>query len=64
MLTIDGVRIATQSGWGLVRSSNTQAMLCFSFEADTLQELQKIQRIVADALASVYSYNLYTIFGL
>jgi phosphomannomutase / phosphoglucomutase len=64
LLTMDGVRVSTAHGWGLVRASNTQAVLCFSFEADTQEALRHVQRVVADALAPVYAHNLYTTFGL
>ena len=32
-LTLDGVRIAFPSGWGLLRASNTQPVLVMRFEA-------------------------------
>jgi phosphomannomutase/phosphoglucomutase len=33
--TIDGVRISWPDGWGLLRASNTQAVLVLRFEATT-----------------------------
>lgn len=42
--TIDGVRADYPNGWGLVRSSNTMPGLTMRFEADTLEDLQHIQR--------------------
>jgi phosphomannomutase len=62
--TLDGVRIATTEGWGLVRASNTQAALCFNFEACTHVEMQRVQRLVAAALEPVYPHNLYATFGV
>ena len=34
-LTLDGVRITFPDGWGLIRASNTQAVLVMRFEATT-----------------------------
>ncbi|MBT3222506.1 MAG: phosphomannomutase/phosphoglucomutase [Proteobacteria bacterium] len=39
---IDGVRVRFPHGWGLVRSSNTQPVLVFRFEADSEEALQSI----------------------
>lgn len=44
--TIDGIRIKFENGWGLVRPSNTQALLILRFEADSEQNLEKIREIV------------------
>ena len=44
--TIDGARIQFENGWGLVRASNTQAILVLRFEAMTEEDLQKIRTIV------------------
>lgn len=46
VITIDGARIVFENGWGLVRPSNTQALLILRFEADTPENLQKIREIV------------------
>ena len=43
VVTIDGARIRFDRGWGLVRPSNTQAIMVLRCEADTEQELQRIQ---------------------
>jgi phosphomannomutase/phosphoglucomutase len=43
VVTIDGARIKFAHGWGLVRPSNTQAITVLRCEADTEQELQRIQ---------------------
>ncbi len=47
---IDGVRVAFQDGWGLVRASNTQPVLVLRFEATTLPGLQSNRNIVETAL--------------
>ena len=39
----DGARITFENGWGLVRASNTQALLVLRFEADTEEHLMVIQ---------------------
>lgn len=46
VITIDGARIIFESGWGLVRASNTQAILVLRFEASSEESLTKIQKIV------------------
>jgi len=45
-LTIDGVRIKFQHGWGLVRASNTQPALVMRFEATTPELLKEYQQLV------------------
>jgi phosphomannomutase/phosphoglucomutase len=46
VIRIDGARILFENGWGLVRASNTQAILVLRFEADTKENLQAIQETV------------------
>lgn len=46
VITIDGARILFENGWGLVRASNTQAILVLRFEADSQENLNKIREIV------------------
>lgn len=41
--TIDGVRVDFESGWGLVRASNTSPKLSLRFEADTETDLARIK---------------------
>jgi len=48
VITIDGARIAFEGGWGLVRPSNTQAILVLRFEADSEARLAEIERLVTD----------------
>lgn len=52
VLTIDGARILFEHGWGLVRASNTQAILVLRFEADSDWELHKIQQEVEEKVAA------------
>jgi phosphomannomutase/phosphoglucomutase len=46
VITIDGARILFENGWGLVRASNTQAILVLRFEADSQENLAKIRETV------------------
>lgn len=46
VITIDGARILFDHGWGLVRASNTQAILVLRFEADSQEQLERIQKMV------------------
>ncbi|HEY2866783.1 MAG TPA: phosphomannomutase/phosphoglucomutase, partial [Pyrinomonadaceae bacterium] len=48
VITIDGARIVFDHGWGLVRASNTQAILVLRFEADTAEHLDQLRRIVEE----------------
>lgn len=40
---IDGLRVEYPHGWGLVRASNTTPCLTLRFEADTQEDLERIQ---------------------
>lgn len=53
VIAIDGVRAIYPRGWGLVRASNTQAVLVLRFEADTPEDLAAIQKDVRGVLESV-----------
>jgi len=46
VITIDGARIIFDRGWGLVRASNTQALLILRFEANSEDSLKKIRELV------------------
>lgn len=50
IIDIDGVRINTPQGWGLVRASNTQPALVMRFEAKDRESLERIKAIVEEAL--------------
>lgn len=43
VVTIDGVRVRFDDGWGLIRASNTQPALVLRFEATTVERLQAIR---------------------
>lgn len=46
VITIDGLRVLFEDGWGLVRASNTQPILVLRFEANNEFALKNIQRII------------------
>jgi phosphomannomutase/phosphoglucomutase len=46
VIDIDGARILFEHGWGLVRASNTQAILVLRFEADSEDHLNEIRETV------------------
>ncbi|WP_309493487.1 phosphomannomutase/phosphoglucomutase [Candidatus Hecatella orcuttiae] len=43
-VTIDGVKVELEDGWGAVRASNTEPVLVFRFEASTSEKLEEIRR--------------------
>ncbi|MCB1024955.1 MAG: phosphomannomutase/phosphoglucomutase, partial [Acidobacteria bacterium] len=51
--TIDGARIKFENGWGLVRPSNTQAILVLRFEANSKENLLQIQKEVEIRLEKI-----------
>ena len=52
-VTVDGVRVLFEDGWGLVRASNTQPALVLRFEASSPDRLEKIRSIVESKLKEV-----------
>lgn len=50
-VTVDGVRVEFDDGWGLVRASNTQPILVLRFEATSEARLAEIRRLVEDEVA-------------
>jgi phosphomannomutase/phosphoglucomutase len=52
-ITIDGLRVEYDFGWGLIRRSNTSPYLILRFEADTENNLQKIQTIFREQLLKI-----------
>ena len=49
-ITVDGVRIIYENGWGLVRASNTQPVIVCRFEGDSLENMNQIKKTVLDKL--------------
>src|SRR5215475_14848021 len=46
VIDIDGARIQFDHGWGLVRASNTQAVIVMRFEAHSQTHLEEIKAVV------------------
>jgi phosphomannomutase/phosphoglucomutase len=49
-ITVDGVRVLLDDGWGLVRASNTQPVLVLRFEAQSQERLEEIRSLIEDKL--------------
>ena len=52
-VTIDGLRINFDSGWGLIRASQTSPKLVLRFEGDTEQDMLNIQSDFINELARI-----------
>jgi phosphomannomutase / phosphoglucomutase len=50
-ITVDGVRIRFEDGWGLVRASNTQPVIVTRFEASSEESLKRNKALVMNKLA-------------
>lgn len=50
VIDINGARVYTQNGWGLVRASSNTPTLVLRFEAKTQEDLEKIQKIFKEKL--------------
>ncbi len=55
VITIDGARIVFDNGWGLVRASNTQAILVLRFEAVSEKALSEIREKVESQVVEAIS---------
>ena len=53
VIDVDGARIIFENGWGLVRASNTQAILVLRFEATDESALRLIQETVENKLREI-----------
>ncbi|AHY44492.1 phosphomannomutase/phosphoglucomutase [Stutzerimonas decontaminans] len=53
LITLDGVRVDYPKGWGLIRASNTTPVLVLRFEADSEEELSRIQGVFRGQLLNV-----------
>ncbi|MDY6965593.1 MAG: phosphomannomutase/phosphoglucomutase [Halobacteriota archaeon] len=49
-ITLDGVRVELEDGWGLVRASNTEPALVIRYEAETEEKLKEIEGIFESKL--------------
>lgn len=52
-ITLDGLRVEYDDGWGLVRASNTTPSLVFRFEADDAAALERIQEAFRKHLLTI-----------
>ena len=52
-ITLDGLRVEWNFGWGLIRRSNTSPYLILRFEADTENNLTKIKNIFREQLLKI-----------
>lgn len=57
LVTIDGIRAHMPEGWGLVRASNTQPVICLRFESDNKDGLEKIKTFFAGMLTPYFSHE-------
>ncbi|MGH7254456.1 MAG: phosphomannomutase/phosphoglucomutase, partial [Nitrospirales bacterium] len=46
VVTIDGIRVIFQDGWGLIRASNTQPALVLRFEASSAERVEAIKGLI------------------
>ncbi|OGT26928.1 MAG: phosphoglucomutase [Gammaproteobacteria bacterium RIFCSPLOWO2_02_FULL_42_14] len=53
IITLDGLRVEWEFGWGLIRPSNTSPYLILRFEADTKNNLEKIETIFREQLLKI-----------
>jgi phosphomannomutase/phosphoglucomutase len=51
LITIDGIRVRFDHGWGLIRASNTQPALVLRFEASSQDHLSQIREYLESELA-------------
>ena len=52
-ILIDGIRIESDTGWGLLRASNTTPVLVLRFEADTNENLELIKNDFKKILSDI-----------
>lgn len=50
LITIDGVRVVFENGWGLIRASNTTPDLVTRFEANSKEDLRLYQKVLGEVL--------------
>ena len=52
-ITIDGLRINFDNGWGLIRASNTTPKLVLRFEGNSPKDLDDIKNVFKNAISKV-----------
>ncbi len=55
IIEIDGIKVDTGKGWGLIRSSNTQPVVCLRFEGHSSEDLLYIKEEFIKALEPYFS---------
>lgn len=55
VITVDGVRVIFEDGWGLLRQSNTQPIIVMRAESKTPEGLQRIRRTMEQTYAAFIS---------
>ncbi len=53
IITIDGIRVEFDDGWGLLRASNTTPYLIARFEATTVHSLERIKQLFREQMLKV-----------
>lgn len=53
--TMDGIRVSLPEGWGLLRSSNTQPVICLCFESHSREGLELVQSFFVQLLQEWYT---------
>ncbi len=56
--TIDGVKAHMSYGWGLIRASNTQPVVCLRFESSTKEGLQTLKQEFYQELSPFFDQTL------
>ena len=52
-IEVDGVRLVVPGGWGLIRASNTQALLVLRWEAQSAEKMAELQRLIEGTVEEV-----------
>ncbi len=55
VITVDGVRAVFETGWGLIRASNTQPVLVMRFEAQDPASLDSIRTMMERKISAIIS---------
>jgi phosphomannomutase/phosphoglucomutase len=58
--TVDGVRVSLPEGWGLVRASNTQPVICVCFESHSRKGVEIVQSFFIELLKEWYTKDFLT----
>ncbi len=58
LITIDGIRAHMSYGWGLLRASNTQPVICLRFESDNADGLSQVKNDFYQLLLPYFNADL------